>query len=106
MSEIVSTKTNNAMASFMDNSRCYHFHHLFLFVPSLLPSFWQIPASPRQQYIWLQATLAAAHEHRLVLQGLDVLQPHFTIFRTSSGAAAMLSNKPIGTSTLFSSSRL
>ena len=41
-----------------------------------------------------------------MLQGLDVLQPHFTIFGTSSGAAVTLSGKLMGASTLFSSSLL
>ena len=54
--------------------------------------------STRQLHIRLQATLAEAHEHPLVLQGLDLLQP--------SGAVTMLSGKRMGTSTLLSSSLL
>ena len=69
-------------------------------------SFWQISASPRQLLIRLQATLAETHEHLLVLQVLNVIQPDFTIFRTSYGVAAMLSGKAMCTITLFSSSLL
>ena len=54
--------------------------------------------SPRQLHIRLQATLAEADEHRLVLQGLDLLQP--------SGVATMLSGKRMCTITLLSSSLL
>ena len=53
-------------------------------------SFWQISASPRQLHIRLQATLAEAHKHCLVLQELEVLQSHIAISRTSPGAAARI----------------
>ena len=100
-----SLNKNKQHSDFIYGNPLHHFHYNSsdcFFVTS----FWQISASPRQLHIKLQATLAEAHEHRLVLQWLDVLQPHFTIFRTSSGAAAMVSCKPMGTSTLFSSSFL
>ena len=86
------------------NSRCHQFHDLLLIVPLLL--YYLISTSPQQLHIRLQATLAKAHKHHLVLQGIDVLQPHFTIFKISSGAAVMLSGKPEGASTLHSSSLL
>ena len=67
-----SLNKNKQHSDFIYGNPLHHFHYNSsdcFFVTS----FWQISASPRQLHIKLQATLAEAHEHRLVLQWLDVL---------------------------------
>ena len=60
--------------------------------------------SPLHLHMTVRASLTEAHEHLLVLKGVEEQQPHFTEFKTSSGAAEIPDGSHTGARTLFSSS--